>query len=109
MGFARGEIGSLSGLVVVRRIDLDGFHGEGLCGVLREHRDDDVIDDFGFCFVGSCDVDENVSSFGADFRVVRIYDWGHRADCSVGIEDDWVYRGVSDYVKVAREMSVILQ
>ena len=56
--------------MVVRGMDLDRFHGEGFGGVLGEHADEDVVDDFGFGFVGGCDVDEDVAGFSTDFRVV---------------------------------------
>ena len=109
MRFTRGEVGRLSGLVVVWGADLDGLDGEGVGCVLGEHGDEDVVDDFGFGFVGGGDVDEDVAGFGADFRVVRVYDWGHGADGSVGVEDDGVDWGVSDYVEVAGEMFVVLR
>ena len=87
--------------MVVRRLDLDGLNGEGVGGVLREHGDEDIVDDFGFGFVGSGDVDEDVTGLEADFRVVGVYYWGHGADCSVGVKDDGVDWRVSDYMQVA--------
>lgn len=109
MGGAGGEVGGAAGLGVVGGVDLDGFDGEGVGGVLGEHGDEDVVDDFGFGFVGGGYVDEDVAGLGADFRVVGIYYWGHGADGSVGVEDDGVDWGVSDYVEVAGEVFVILQ
>lgn len=108
LGFARGEVGYLSCLVVVGGVDLDGFDGEWVVGVLGEHGDEDVVDDLGFGFVGCRDVDEDVSCFGTDFRVVAVYYWRHGADCPVGVEYDRIDWGVSNYVKVARKVLVVL-
>ena len=63
--------------MVVRGVDLDGFDGERFGGVLGEHRDEDVVDDFCFGLVGRCDIDEDVAGFGADFGMVRVDYWGH--------------------------------
>ena len=98
MGLAGGEVGDLAGLVIVWRFNLDGFNCEGLRGVLGEHRDDDVVYYLGFCFVRGCYVDEDIAGFKADFGVVGIDYWRHRADCSVCIEDDGVDWGIFDYV-----------
>ena len=98
MGLAGSEIRDLARLVVVWGFNLDGFDRKGLRGVLREHGDDDVVYYLGFRFVGGCYIDEDVAGFEADFGVVRVDNWGHGADCSIRVEDDWVDRGVFDYV-----------
>ncbi len=98
MGLARSEVGDLAGFVVVWRFDLDGFDREGLRGVLGEHGDKDVVHYLGFCFVGGCDVDEDIAGFEADFGMVGVDYGGHGADCAVCVEDDWVDGRVSDYV-----------
>ena len=74
---ARCQVGGDAGLRVVRRADLDGLDGEGFGGVLGEHGNKDVVNNFGFSLVGCCYVDEDVAGFEADFGVVGIYDWGH--------------------------------
>lgn len=84
--------------MVVWGSNLDGFDREGLRGVLGEHGNDDVVHYLGFRLVGGCYVDEDVARFEADFGVVGIDYWRHGADCSVCVKDDWVNRGVFDYV-----------
>lgn len=47
---------------------------ELLLGVLGEHSDEDVIDNFDLGFVKSCDFNENIPGFGADLRMVAVDD-----------------------------------
>lgn len=51
-GGARGEVGDEAGFVIVGRGDANLFDGEGGGGMLREHADEDVVDDFEFGAVG---------------------------------------------------------
>ena len=108
MSFAGSEIRDLAGFVVVWGVDLDRFDCEGFRGILREHSDDDVVYYLGFRSVGGCYVNEDVAGFEADFGVVGVDYWRHGADCSICIKNDWVDWRVSDYVKVAREVFVVL-
>lgn len=94
--------------MIVGGVDLDRFDGEGFFCVLGEHGDEYVVHDFGFGFVRGCDVDEDVAGFGTNFRVVAVYDWRHGTDRSVRIEDDGVDGRISNNVKVAGEVLVIL-
>lgn len=71
-------------------MNLNGLDCEGLFRVLAEHGHEDVVHYFSLGLVRRCYIDEDVAGFGADFRVVGIYYWRHRADCSVGVEDDRV-------------------
>lgn len=63
--------------MVVCGFDLDRLDGEGFGGVLGEHGDEDVVYDFGFCFIGCCYVYEDIFGFEADLGVVGVYYWGH--------------------------------
>ena len=74
---AGGKVGGDAGLGVVRRADLDGLDGEGFGGVLREHGDENIVNNFGFSLVGCGYVDEDIAGFEADFGVVGIDDWRH--------------------------------
>lgn len=47
---------------------------ELLLRVLREHRYHDVDDDFDLCLICGRTFDENVASFGRDFRVFSVDD-----------------------------------
>ena len=98
MRFAWSQVGDLAGLVVVRGNDLDRFDCERLRGVLGEHCDEDVVYNLGFRFVCGGYVDEDVAGSEADFGVVGIDDWRHRADCSVCVENNGVDGGVFNYV-----------
>ena len=108
MSFARSEIRDLAGFVVVWGFDLDGFDREGLGCILREHGDNDVVYYLGFRSVGSCYVNEDVAGFEANFGVFGVDYWGHGADRSICVKDDWVDGRVFDYVKVPREVFVVL-
>ena len=90
-GGARGEVGDEAGFVVVGGGDADLFDGEGGGGVLGEHADEDVVDDFEFGAVGCREVDEDIAGLEGDLAVIGVDDGGHRADCPVGVENDRVY------------------
>lgn len=98
LGGAWGEVGDDAGLVVVRGVDLDGLDGEGLGGVLAEHGDEDLADDFDFGAVGGGDFDEDVFGAGGDFRVLAVDDGWEGADGAVRVVDDRVDGAVADDV-----------
>ena len=87
--------------MIVGRDDLDGFDGERLFRVLREHRNKDVVAYFGFRFVGCCYVDEDIAGLKRDFAMIGIDDWRHRTDCAIRIKYDRVYRRLSYYMQIA--------
>lgn len=94
--------------MVVRGVDLDGLDCEGFLCVLGEHGDKDVVDYLGFCLVCRCYINEDIACFGADFGVIGIDYWGHGADCSIGVKNNRIHRGVSNDVEVSREVFVVL-
>ena len=42
--------------------------------ILGEHRNEDVVNNFHFRLVKSCDFNENISRFNADLRVIAVDD-----------------------------------
>lgn len=108
LGGARGQVGRLPGLVVVRRGDGHGFDGEGFGAVLREHGADDLVYQFELSFVGGSDVDEDIGRVEGDFRVVAVDYGGHGEDLAVLVVDDWVDGGVADDGEEFGEVLVFL-
>lgn len=58
--------------MVVRRNDLDGFNGERLFAICREHSNKDVADYLNLGLVKCGDLDKDISCFRRDLGVIAV-------------------------------------
>lgn len=77
---------------------MDGLNGEGLLAILREHRNQNIVDDLYLRLVDGRDLDEDILRVQRDLRVFAIDDGWQRTHGPFGVEDDWIHRRVSDDV-----------
>lgn len=105
---ARSHVGSLAGLVVVGRDNLDGLNGEGLFAVLREHGNKHVRHNLHLRLVRRRNLNKDILGVEGNLGVVAVDDWWQRADCPVLVEDDGVYGRVPDNVEITSQVLVVL-
>lgn len=81
---------------------------EFLFGILRKHCNKYIITYFNFSLIRRGYLNEDISSVKTNFRVIPVNNRRQRTNSSLRVHYNRVYRRISDYRQIAREVFVVL-